>query len=360
MNPRVLYRTHYQVDEPAIIELLIKRCTSPVSSAYDETIAEKLAKEVSLKKKPFNVPAAAYALDLARGLGVVNEQNVWSEKGHLVNLLADVFERPWDKEVELTPRERLLHFRLFIEGDGAALIFIARYLLEYGRVPNSEDGWNDLAKSLFSQIYSAYLKLADTTADRVSLRSEVERILARGYTGKSGSHKMFVHLQTLYRLGLIDRASSAARQYSIFRDAGGLRALVNEIPNLYELDRVIKESRTVEIAARVFQVGDSLEGRAWTIDEVLQLAVPLYKKVMETGVPLCPLTTIAEAIQIGLLARRSELLRHATLLELLQRAQRERPADVRFHVDRRGVPAFLKFSPELVSSYSSQGSNQTL
>src|SRR5437879_5598042 len=111
MDPRLLYRTHYQVDEPAIIELLIKSCTSAVRSGYDEAIAEKLAKEIRKRKKLFNVAAAAYALDLARGLGTVNEQNVWSDKGHLVNLLAEVSQGPWDQQLELTPMERLLHFR---------------------------------------------------------------------------------------------------------------------------------------------------------------------------------------------------------------------------------------------------------
>lgn len=361
MNPRIVYRTHYQVDEPAIVELLIKRCTSPVSSAYDETIAEKLAKEVRLRKKPFNVAAAAYALDLARGLGVVNEQNVWSDKGHLINLLADVSERPWDQEVELTLRERFVHFRLFLEGDGAALVFIARYMLEHERMPNSDDDWNDIARSLFGQIYSEYLKLAATTADRVSLRGEAERIRARGYAGKSGAHKMFVHLQTMHRLGLLDRTfSTTARQYSVSGDASGLRILVDEVPDLYELERIVKENRIMELAARVFQVRDYSEGRTWTVDAVLELAVPVYKRVMETGVPLCPLATISEAIQISLLFQRSELLSHATLLDLLQRAQRERPADVRFHVDRRGVPAFLRLSSEFVDSLSERASKQSL
>jgi hypothetical protein len=359
MKPRVVYRTHYQVDEPAIVEVLVKCCTSPVNSAYDETVAERLAKEVRRRKK-FNVAAAAYALDLARGLGVTTVQNTWSDKGHLINILADVFERPWEQEVELTSMERLMHFRLFFEGDGAALLFIARYMLEHKRMPNSDDDWNDIARDIFSQIYSEYLQLSGTTANRVLLRREIERIRTRGYAGKSGAHKMFLHLQTMHRLGLVDREPSAkARHYCIPRDSSGLYNLVKEVPSLYELERVVTENTIVEVAARVFEVGSDAEVRTWTVDEVLELCAPIYERVMKTGVPLCPLATVLEAIQISVLVERSELLSYATLMELLRRAQRERPADIRFHVDRRGVPAFLKLSIELLASFFKQTSKQT-
>jgi hypothetical protein len=355
MNPRILYRTHYQVDEPALLELLVKRCTSAVKSSYNEVVAEKLAKEVQKEGKLFNVPAAGYALDLARDLGIVNEQNVWTDRGHLVNLRATIVEGGWEEQLHLNPRERLLHVRLFLEADGAALLYIARYLLEHGRVPNSNEDWNVLAKDLFAQIYTECLKLTASTADRVSLRTERDRIRTRGYKGKSGPHKMFIHLQTLYRLGLVERGPSAAvRQYLIPEaDSGrGLRVFVEEIADLYTLEQIVKEHRVLEVGAKVLQVSSTRVNQAtYAPEKFLFLVVPAYRGVMSTGTPLCPLSTLIEAIQIDLLASRSELLTYQVALQLLERIQQERPSDVRFHVDRRGTPAFLKLSDSIVSSY---------
>jgi hypothetical protein len=350
----MLSRTHYQVDEPAFMELLIKYCTSPVQSAYDETIAQRLTREVRSRHKDFNPAAAAYALDLAQGLGLVNKQNVWTDMGHLVNLVAQIHGGAWEEDLELGPSEQLLHFRLFLEADGAALLFIGRYLVEHGMMPNTDSDWNDLAKQLFLDIYSSYLRIAGTTADRVALRTEIDRVRSRGYTGKSGPHKMFVHLQTLYRLGLIHRVSSAARRYELRPedDGRGLPALVAELPDAYALEAVIKGHRWADVAARVFMMGDVAEQAAWHHEDLLRLLVPHYQLVMSTGVPLCALTTVIEAVQIELLARRSKLLPYATALELLQRAQREHMRDLRFHVDRRGTPAFLKLSKELVAFYA--------
>jgi len=355
MEPRVLFRTHYQVDEPALMEFLVKRCTSPIRSAYNESVAQKLAEEVQHRGKKFNVAAGGYALDLARGLSLVNEQNVWTDRGHLVNLHAETEDRNWDAELELNSRERLLHFRLFLEGDGAALLSIARYLLDHGKMPNSDGDWNQLAKMLFVEIYSEYHTMAGTTADRVALRREVDRIRSRGYEGKSGPHKMFVHLQTLHRLDLVDRvATSTSRNYRLESDSGrrNLRSLVSEIPDLYALERAVQEHRLFEIAAKVFGIEHGPVAQDRSPEELIQLVVPYYRQVVATGVSQCPLSTVIESVQIGLLDEGRELIHYDAALDLIQKAQQKRVGEIRFHVDRRGTPAFLKLSDELLASSS--------
>lgn len=351
MQPRILFRTHYQVDEPALMELLVKSCTSPVRSAYDESVSEKLTREVRARGKDFNVAAAAYALDLGRGLLLLNEQNAWTEKGHLVSLVADIPEGPWDVQTELNGRERLLHFRLFLEADGAVLLFLARYLLAQGRVPSADADWNRLAQEVFVEAYTQYFRITGTTADRVSLRTQIDRIRHSGYTGKSGCHKLFIHLQTLYRLGLLDRsASGLTRRYELPEESGGsgLRLLSEAIPDLHALERVIQEHSWAELATKVFKIRAAAAHA--TPDALLCLVAPRYQQVMATGVPLCSLATLIEAVQIELLVQRSELLPYGSALQLLQEARAQHPGDVRFHVDRRGIPAFVKLADRLLAS----------
>ena len=39
MEPRIVTRTHYQVDEPAYLRHLILDCTSPTQSSYSDVVA---------------------------------------------------------------------------------------------------------------------------------------------------------------------------------------------------------------------------------------------------------------------------------------------------------------------------------
>lgn len=355
MEPRVVFRTHYQVDEPAYMALLVKACTSPITSAYDESVAQKLTREVRSKSKEFNVAAAGYALDLGRGLGVVNDQNVWTEKGHLLNLVVDARGGKWSNGLELALPEKLLFFRLFLEADGAALRFLARHLLTHVRIPAAELDWNAVAKELFLSVFSEYLELGGTTATRVSLRTEIGRIRKRGYTGKSGPHKLFIHLQTLYRLGLIDRVETgSARIYLRSSEGGGsLETLLKVVPGALSLEEIVREHRWADVAASVFDLGGGEQ--KLDRDALLSLIVPKYEAVVSTGVPLCPLSTVVEAVQIDLLAKESELVSYATIVDVLQQTQKQRGSDIRFHVDRRGTPAFIKLSNQLLVDHGQSG-----
>ena len=355
MEPRVLFRTHYQVDEPAFAERVVARCTSPVESTYDATVAERLARDVQACGKSFNVAAARYAVDLARGLSVLNTNNVWGENGHLINLVARVGDGPWNTELPLTSEEKLLHFRLFLEADGAALLFLARLLLAERQLPPEESHWNELARQMFVQVYSEYLAVTSPTADRVSLRTEIDRLKARGYTGKSGAHKVFLHLQTLYRLDLLDRVSaSSERQYRLSEEgAARLVRLLNEIPDIRALEEVVREHRYVEVAARVYDLAS--ESRALSPRGALTYLLPAYRRVVATGVAICPLAPIIEATQISLLVGGTRSVGYSELLDLLKQEQANRVREIRFHQDRRGRPAFLKISDELVRDLAPEG-----
>ena len=354
MQPRVLFRTHYQVDEPAFGEAVVALCTSPVESSYDDTVAERLSRNVKARGKSFNIAAAGYAVDLARGLALVNSNNVWDQNGHLVSLVAEVGKGPWDDELSLTFTERLLHFRLFLEADGAALLFLARLFLSERHLPFQGLDWNLLARNLFIQTYSEYLEVTSPTADRVSLRSDIDRFRQRGYAGKSGSHKLFLHLQTLHRLKLIDRLpGSGERRYAISeKKESRLGRLVTEIPNVHVLEDIVREHRYIEVAARVY--GLVYQPEVLTSSEALRRLLPAYRQIMDTGVAICPIAPIIEAAQISLLAEKSGIVGYSEFLDLLSEEQAIKIRDIRFHQDRQGRIAFLRISDDLIRDMTTQ------
>ena len=357
MEPRILSRTHYQVDEPAFVEVIVSRCTSPIASTYDDRVAERLARDIQARGKSFNIAAARYAVDLAHKLGVTNVNNVWSANGHLLNLVAKVGDHRWPDEVPLSLDEQIMHFRLFLEADGAALLYLSDLLISEGHVPTQESDWNTLARDMFLGTYADYLAVTNPTADRVVLRSKIDRLRVRGYKGKSGAHKLFLHLQTLYRLGLVDRVIvSNERQYRVSDEAEArLRRFVAAIPDVRTLEQVVREHRYIEVAARVYQL--RVEHEMLSPFDALRELLPSYRKIVRTGVAICPLAPIIEASQISLLTKTSHLVKYANFVDLLRQAQALHLRDIRFHQDRLGNPAFLKISDELVRRISVEARN---
>jgi len=361
MRPRIVFRTHYQVDEPAYMEFLIKLCTSPVQSSYREVVAEKLAREITSRGRKLNVAAGGYAVDLAQGLDLITPNNTWSEKGHLVNLIADIEDGELENQLKLTLSEKLVHFRIFIEADGAAFLFIVRRLKGCESLTNSDLTWNSWAKDMFVEVYSDYLALTSNTADRVELRRDIERIGSRGYDGNTGSHKVFIHMQTLYRLGLLSRPEAAGtRSYQLPKQSEsgkrGLEVLLDEVPDVISLERVIETHKWLELAVRVFQITPESYCKNTdevSVDRTLTLITPPYHHVISTGVPLCSLSTLIESVQISLISRTSLFLSFDDALSLIVAAQKERPKEIRFHVDRRGQPAFIKLSDDILKIYAS-------
>ncbi len=86
MQPRVIFYTHYQVDEPAYMELLVHLCTSGVQGRYDEDVSKRLARELRSRDKKFNEAAGKYAVGLARSLDLVTQNINMTDQGFLIYL----------------------------------------------------------------------------------------------------------------------------------------------------------------------------------------------------------------------------------------------------------------------------------
>lgn len=347
MQPRVLYRTHYQVEEPAYMELLLRRCTSALEANYSERVAQCLAQEIFSRGRRFNTAAGAYAVDLARGLSIINENNTWTDKGQLLALCATVSDRPIESECELDATERVAHFRLFLDADGAALLHIARIALTGDMLPRDGD-WNSFAQSMFADIFQEYLSVSPDIVDRLNLRNQLDRFRVP-FSGKTGSHKSYIHCQALARFGLLDRFDNP-RAYRISQaGARALRTLTSRLPTVTSLEDVVNSGEWAEIAAVVFDTG-----RADVVGppEILHMGAQVYQRIVGSGVSLCSLVTLFDVVQVNLLARGQRPPRRAEILSAVLALQKDYPRDVRFHVDRRGRPAFIKMADGLVAQLS--------
>ena len=351
MRPRVVFRSHYQVDEPFYLFLLITRCTSPIQSTYREVAAQRLSRELKAHGKLFNIAAAAYAIDLCQDLELITENNTWTPKGLLLSLFSDgAKSNELEDQLSLSLGQKLATLRVFLEADGAAMLFLAKQLAERRALNASENGWNDLAREMFTDVFRDYLSITNNTKDRVQLRREADRIEASGYSGNSGKHKILVHLQTMYRLEMVLRSNeSGSTSYILPANSSNspIEILRNCIPSVNALEKVISENQCLETAAKIIGIAEKQLIASFSHAKIAALHGDFqscYDKIMATGIPLCPISTLLESVQVTNILRKKVLFAYSELLEILQAEQKVLHSKIRFHVDRFGKVAFIRIS----------------
>jgi len=357
MQPRLIFRTHYQVDEPAYVEFLIQACTSATHGADAASVAVRLKEEVERRaRRGFNVAAAGYGIHLAKALGLLTPYHTWTERGHLVNLVAEVGRGEPERQLSLNPAERVLHFRLFLEADGAALIALARYLKRRSSIVQAQVINSTFIEDTFAQVLLEYCAITEDPADRKALEERIEFLKTKGYAGRTGQgrtrqHKLRLHIQTLYRLGLVqrvDKPRGLAFRTPLKGDVvkGNPSALVKEVPDVATLERRVANGEWAVIAASALDLGR--DGHVELDDTgrqyVLDLLARFYPEVMSSGVAVCPLNPVTEAIQIQSLAERGWLLTTERIAGVIAGEAARLPTDVRLLGSRGRARAAIKLS----------------
>ena len=336
---RLVRRTHYQVLEPALLRSLIVRCTSPVNSDFPDRVAKRLSDST----EDLNVAAAGYAVDLAKALKLLNGNLVWGNLGHLLNVVGT--STTSGIGFELNDAERIVFFRLFLEFDGAALIFFSKKIEAQGTLPSSCERWTDIAQELFETTYSEYLQFVTEPQLRVRVRQWAEKRRRQPFRGKSGAHQSWVHVHALRRLLIVEELhQGGARAYKASKaTCGGRRPtarLLDMVPDLTALERVIGNQTYYEVAREVLGYSDSR--KKLSDAEFLENVLSVYDRVMATGVALCPIQTLAEAIQVQAMIENRSVPQTEDIVPQLRRLQQNTPHGIRLHVDRLGYPAYIK------------------
>jgi hypothetical protein len=350
MQPRLIFRTHYQVDEPAYVEFLIQACTSATSGADAGAVAERLKLEVERRaRRRFNVAAAGYAIHLGKALGLLTPYHTWTERGHLVNLTAEVGRGEPERQLSLSPVERVLHCRLFMEADGAALIALARYLKRRSTIVQAQVINSTFIEDTFVEILEEYLALVADPTEARPLQERIDYLRTTGYGGRTGQgrtrqHKLRLHVQTLYRLGIVqrvDKPRGLAFRTPLKGDEApsSPAALLEQVPDAATLEERLRAGEWATLCANALGMPHE---RPVDLDQgdrryLLDLLARFYPEVMASGVTACPLVPVVEAIQIRALAERGWLLAPERVVGVIEAEAARLPGDLRL-LTRRGRP----------------------
>jgi hypothetical protein len=246
-------------------------------------------------------------------------------------------------------------FQLLLDADGAAIIYFLRELNTRRQLPDEGQNWNQIANDLFVWAFKAYYEFTSDLTSRTRLRQLIQKRQAKPFSGQhSGDHQCYIHLQSLYRLGLIGKSGGEdSRTYIGTGSVGQMSSdyLLHQLDGVEALERAVNEQKWGDFAARIYSPNLTLPRHQDESDHRFYDDVfAAYRRVSATGVPLCPLRTLINGAQIEEIARGERPEPFGVRLEALKRLQRNHPRQVHFHVDRLGRPAYLKLNPDLVNS----------
>ena len=294
-----------------------------------------------------NIAASGYAVDLAKSLALLNANLVWTDLGHLLHIVAEGDSLGHQRDFSTS--EKVFFFRIFLEFDGAALIFLSRMLEEGIKLPSSNATWPNVAQKMFMQTYEEYLEFATDPHFRTHVRHLAEGRRKSPFTGNSGRHQTLLHINTLHRLGLVEASPIGSvriyRAKNTSQDAASPTSrLLAMVPNIRALEEVIASRTIYDVVGEALGIG--VENGSIEDAEFSECVMELYKKIMATGINLCPIKTLSEGLQIYSLKNHKVLDSHETILTRLRKVQKMAPSRMRFHVDQYGFPAFLRMDVE--------------
>lgn len=342
MHPRILLRTHYEADEPRIIITVVTACSSPTQSRQESLITSSLKSVVLPWGHAFGLPAATYAIDNARALGFLNRSNRWAAAGLALAFLAESQRGSVSAEqvFELSPSERMLYSRQYLVAAGALVIKFGRWLLAEGATTEDELGRQGIVERLIVDALDEYLSIAVEIRDRTAIRQERDRIRGIKYTAITRRHKRRPLLKTMQRLHLLQVDS----QRVIGPDPDGhLSRLCHVLPDLATLERAVANGAGLRAALQAVHENDADPSSAQAPPPHTQLGCA-YTYAMRLGLQACPIEYLDRVLEATLPP--SSLPQDAPgaadiTLGLLHK---QRPRDVRFHVDRQGRRAFVVLS----------------
>ena len=285
-----------------------------------------------------NVDAARYAIDLAKALELLADNCVWLDHGLLLRAITtDSIDL--NSAEDLSNIEKLYFFRLFLEKDGAALLFLLKKAVESHSLQAAS---NELAAEMVRSVYSGYLEFAGGYATRVELRSEIRR-LEKGYNGRTGAHKLFVHLQTLYRLGLLDRMAGRNRIYTLPASEHSVEIIqrfTKRFRDYGQLEQALNSTPVTDIVLELMGLASTPTDEI-SDDVILTLVMQQAHNMLQYSPRLCPIQPLIESVQL-LQASAGRGLSFARVSAILSAAQRAAPREIRFYVDRQGRPAYVR------------------
>lgn len=357
MRPRIVLRTHYQADEPRAIIATVTHCSSPTESRHEDAVASALVRWAQSNNYTLSTPGAVYAVGNARSLGLLNASHRWTATGLAFGYTNRTSRTLAGTDVlALTAAEGRLYLRCYLENGGALLIKFGHWLLGRGATTDEQLRSESVIEHLLIEALDEYLTIATDVRDRTAIRKERERLSRSDYASSTKRHKRYPLLTTMERLGLLAFDEVSEQRTGVSPDAEQrLARLLEALPNVTALERACKDGVLEGVIDDVLH--DAVQAGPPQSAKAAPLMAEAYRFAVDLGLQACPLSYLDDLLFAYSVAGPFGPAKRVNAEALFEPLHRRFPADVRFHVDRRGRRAFVLIGGEPSKTLEQQLSN---
>jgi hypothetical protein len=271
---------------------------------------------------------------LAKDLGLVTEQLLLTGPGKVLRALAPRD----DRDLALTPVERLAYLAYFLAHDALVLAPLAKCCLEKGSFIIADLAREHIIEASFRAALDALISRTVGIQDRVRLKRE-RSLLPAAYKGRTPEHKLDLRISLFERLGWLGRNGT---RYEIVDDPG-LVELGARASDLTSFAQMLSRSSIVDYAGELLGTDHGENGLS------AQLIVGAFVDLEGTGGRLTEIDSVATLIASRACASRNRVLT-TDVERYIVELSRARPSEFRLHLDRRGRRTLLSVAKPLLQS----------
>lgn len=353
MEARFIIRTHREVSRPGIFTALIRQCTSATQSTSVSLVASRLAKLFEdsshrLSHHKHHRPGGAdFAVDMAQKFDFLTANCFWNWKGWVINALARQ-EPPTmpDEYLTLTPYERVMYLRYYLESQGALILEFAKLFLEHESLSYKELSHDRYVEDIFLAIWQGYLPLAQQLRYRVELKDKIAKMKRRrSYKPDTRPHKFRPIIEPLRDFRFLIETDDNVYSPVQLEAKVPLQVLVDELQDFEQVEIRFKRFDYYAIIAKCLEpvAGE----QTTTDDEQLEAYIgDAYNHVKQGGTGLASINAIVDVVSVRLLCDFGQVVSRQRIIDVLETRRAENPYQVRFHVNRRGERAYVVIAPE--------------
>jgi hypothetical protein len=297
-------------------------------------------------------------------MGFLELNHTWTWKAFVINYFEklDEITRCYEETRISSLSKKIIYLKYYLESDGAFLIHFAHEVIKRGTKGLSKyviRYTDEIVEPIFKGVIKEYLSIEKMDFNkRISLRNFLDWFSKKTYEKKVRIHKAFPHLDPLVDLGILDY-NNEERMYipKIIDNKNISEIFLKKFPSIASLEGIFLFEEGNSKRAKEYGVEDGYYKRAaelynvpyrkYSVDDgkiISEEIVRVYSQIRDRLTGLASIRSIKDIVCTIALVNYNLLLEWPDIDTVLEALKREKSANLRFHVDRKGERAYIVLS----------------
>ncbi len=365
MEPRFIIKTHTRSLRPGNFSILISKCTHPDKSLPSETVSKRLAeflkilyeneKETKLVQKEFtyrSVAANTLLVAQKRYFGFLQDNMIWSWKGHVINSVLSYLGKDKISEdsvecfFDLNKLEKITYLRYFLDTDGALILEIAKRIDEMGQI--SYSGLAQDIKGIFDKLYGAYSDMSIDFREKIRIKQrwkEMHKQMKKeDYESSIKQHKVKPIIEALKDMGILVIKKNKDEEFYRPGECNGtspVKSIARELQDFQTIEKVFDEYQYFYVIGKIFNLTPTCYNQKFHSSLLWEALLDGYLRMKDKVYGLADIDALVDWCCIKMLSVDNILVKRDNVLQFLDDMRRKDSSSIRYHVNGKGRIAYL-------------------